>query len=237
MNVSIMSVISFKTTIPTLRIVSSRTVPNEISFLKKVDATHRYAADPRWSASIDENAEKIESIKIAAFSALVGTVICIPIAFCTGVLDGFDPLWQIQHVALLISLVLFGITYRYAVRNDGNPQLKQGVVGSFAITRALCLVKVPLEGTGCVASIADTGSVDSWDSATAPASITSFVPSLLDCGAPFHFFTLGMLLIGLVNLLESGIAYGGTAYAIERFSSAGILKRFPSNTSTNISSS
>ncbi|MBD2106358.1 hypothetical protein H6F49_05250 [Nodosilinea sp. FACHB-13] len=37
---------------------------------------------------------------------------------------------------------LFGITYRYAVRQDDNPQLKAGVVLAFSLVRGLALVNV-----------------------------------------------------------------------------------------------
>ena len=37
---------------------------------------------------------------------------------------------------------LFGITYRYAVRQDPNPQLKAGVVLAFSLVRGLALVDV-----------------------------------------------------------------------------------------------
>ncbi|MGB3201387.1 MAG: hypothetical protein WBA99_10815 [Nodosilinea sp.] len=37
---------------------------------------------------------------------------------------------------------LFGITYRYAVRQDPNPQLKAGMVLAFSLVRGLALVNV-----------------------------------------------------------------------------------------------
>lgn len=37
---------------------------------------------------------------------------------------------------------LFGIIYRYAVRQDDNPQLKAGVVLAFSLVRGLALVNV-----------------------------------------------------------------------------------------------
>ncbi|HSM84363.1 MAG TPA: hypothetical protein VLS96_21925 [Nodosilinea sp.] len=41
-----------------------------------------------------------------------------------------------------LSGALFGITYRYAVRQDLNPQLKAGVVLAFSLVRGLALVNV-----------------------------------------------------------------------------------------------
>ena len=40
-------------------------------------------------------------------------------------------------------LALFGVVYRYAVRTDENPMLKQGVVGAFVITRSWALIDPP----------------------------------------------------------------------------------------------
>ena len=36
-----------------------------------------------------------------------------------------------------VSAFLFGVTYRYIVRNDANPHLRSGAVGAFALTRSL----------------------------------------------------------------------------------------------------
>ncbi|WP_346289152.1 hypothetical protein [Sphaerothrix gracilis] len=41
-----------------------------------------------------------------------------------------------------LSGFLFGVTYRYAVRTDDNPQLKSGVVGAFGLVRGLAQVDV-----------------------------------------------------------------------------------------------
>lgn len=41
-----------------------------------------------------------------------------------------------------VSGSLFGLTYRYAIRQDSNPQLKVGVVLAFGLVRGLALVDV-----------------------------------------------------------------------------------------------
>ncbi|MGP1374865.1 MAG: hypothetical protein ACTS3T_18695 [Almyronema sp.] len=41
-----------------------------------------------------------------------------------------------------ISGFLFGVTYRYAVRTDTNPQLKTGVISAFGLVRGLAQVDV-----------------------------------------------------------------------------------------------
>jgi hypothetical protein len=96
---------------------------------------------------------------------------------------------------------LFGVTYRYAVRKDSNIHLKQGVVGAFAITRAINLVDV-----------------SSICSQTFP----------LECGQPFHIFTGFMFLTGFLFFLESISAFGGAAYGIEKLFAQNLLSKFPS---------
>nr|WP_278003442.1 hypothetical protein [Nodosilinea sp. TSF1-S3] len=55
---------------------------------------------------------------------------------------------------------LFGITYRYAVRQDDNSQLKAGVVLAFSLVRGLALVNVAaavsLRGWPFAAAIAES---------------------------------------------------------------------------------
>ncbi len=54
---------------------------------------------------------------------------------------GGSTFWVSTAIAGL-SGGLFGITYRYAVRQDPNPQLKAGVVLAFSLVRGLALVNV-----------------------------------------------------------------------------------------------
>ncbi len=45
--------------------------------------------------------------------------------------------WPVPLVIAAVSGSLFGITYRYAVRQDPNPQIKLGVVFAFGLVRGL----------------------------------------------------------------------------------------------------
>ena len=45
--------------------------------------------------------------------------------------------WELQADGLALTLFLFGVVYRYAVRRDENPMLKQGVVGAFVVAFGL----------------------------------------------------------------------------------------------------
>lgn len=143
-------------------------------------------------------ADRIDSVKAGVVSAVGGSIGVVPIAIFTGLFSEFDASWEFNHDALVVSLLLFGIVYRYAVRTDQNPQLKLGVVGAFAVVRALNLIDIP----------------DLCDS----------VP--LNCGPPFFLFTPSMLLSGVEYLFESLSAFGGAAYSLEICFYKNILARF-----------
>lgn len=60
-------------------------------------------------------------------------------------IDAFIPLAIRSSIALL-SGFLFGVTYRYAIRDDRNPHLKSGVVLAFGLVRGLAQVDGALDG-------------------------------------------------------------------------------------------
>ena len=88
--------------------------------------------------------ERIESIQVGSISALAFLVPYL--LFLT-----VDRLFLGESITLIgafvkisgaiISGFLFGVTYRYVVRNDDNPHLKDGTVAAFALVRGL----VPLQ--------------------------------------------------------------------------------------------
>jgi len=54
--------------------------------------------------------------------------------------------WEFQLDMLALQIALFGLVYRYAVREgDNNPMLKMGVLAAFVLPRALFLVELPAE--------------------------------------------------------------------------------------------
>ena len=107
--------------------------------------------------------------------------------------------------ALAFSLALFGLCYRYGIRRDNNPNLKQGLVGTFILTRALVSIHVP---TSC-----------------------SSIP--LDCGPPFHLFTYDMFTTGFEAAIESTLAYGGAALFLEYLFRLELLSKFPRESTTS----
>ena len=158
-------------------------------------------ANQKWETMIlDENGEKIESVKAAVFSAVGGSLAVIPYAIIKGALLHFNADWEFNYDGLLIlTAPLFGITYRYAIRRDNNPNLKQGVIGAFVITRAVATVKV--------------------------SDICTSIP--LNCGQPFYLFTGDMLLSGLEHFVEAALCFSGSAYLMETLFKSKALSKFP----------
>jgi hypothetical protein len=94
-------------------------------------------------------AERIESLKAGTVAALSCLVAFGAIAAGNSFIlaDRLDFLASLQVRAIdlnfafrgsiaLLGGFLFGVTYRYAIRQDTNPQLKSGVVLAFGLVRA-----------------------------------------------------------------------------------------------------
>lgn len=92
-------------------------------------------------------AQRIESIKAAVVGALSGGTAVAPFGFIHNVLfdDGSSVgMAQFEFDTDMGSLeaALFALVYRYAVREDVNPQLQQGVIGAFVLVRTLSRIHV-----------------------------------------------------------------------------------------------
>jgi hypothetical protein len=88
--------------------------------------------------------ERIESIQVGSISALAFLVpyllfLTVDRLFLGGSITLIGAFVKISGA--IISGFLFGVTYRYVVRNDDNPHLKDGTVAAFALVRGL----VPLQ--------------------------------------------------------------------------------------------
>ncbi len=101
--------------------------------------------------------ERVESIKAGGIAALTGTAVSAVVVLLTPNLMTLYPLTAGTVIPLLtagtvpdlltagtvriaiatVCAFLFGVTYRYVVRNDSNPHLRSGAVGAFALTRSL----------------------------------------------------------------------------------------------------
>ena len=100
-------------------------------------------------------AERLESLKAAALGSLGAGIAALLLAIAHGATQpGLWPPMSIRLTSLVgFSLVvssaiaafsgaLFALTYRYAIRQDPNPQLKAGAVLAFALVRGLAQVDV-----------------------------------------------------------------------------------------------
>lgn len=101
------------------------------------------------------NQDRIESLKAAgltgAIAGLVGAELLYLhraaalgwVAAAPSLIDGLAGItfWVSVAIAAL-SGALFGITYRYAVRQDNSSYLRSGVIFAFSLVRGLALVNV-----------------------------------------------------------------------------------------------
>jgi hypothetical protein len=160
----------------------------------------------------DDNSDKlgfmqrIDSGKSLVVGAIVGSfALVIPELFHQLVLpasaNNINGLAQFEFDVDMGALMsgLFAICYRYCIRMDENPQLAQGVVGAFGLTRTLSRVFVP---TYCVAP-------------------------MLRCGAPLGYLDWNMLTQIVLNGVESFVMFGATAMAMEYCMERKWISKFP----------
>nr|XP_043607611.1 uncharacterized protein LOC122579493 [Erigeron canadensis] len=82
-----------------------------------------------------KNKERLESVKAATISAIVGTLASLPISLAQ---TSDTSQLILPSVITLISCALFGVTFRYAVRRDlDNFQLKTGTSAAFGFVKGL----------------------------------------------------------------------------------------------------
>ncbi|XGB43177.1 MAG: hypothetical protein LVS60_05190 [Nodosilinea sp. LVE1205-7] len=97
--------------------------------------------------------DRLESFKAAALTgsigALIGALILVlhrvsmvgwQVTLASTLMGLAGRIFVITVAISALSASLFGITYRYAVRQDPNPQIKLGVVLAFTLVRGLTLV-------------------------------------------------------------------------------------------------
>jgi hypothetical protein len=83
-----------------------------------------------------EDRDRIESAKVGTVSAIGGVLLSLPLALSQFSGNAFNQFADVGATAL--SCALFGIVYRYAVReNIDDFQLKGGVVGAFGLVRGV----------------------------------------------------------------------------------------------------
>lgn len=152
-------------------------------------------------------AQRIESTKAVVVGAVAGGVALTPFSAVHDIwLDGGVHVqnglaqWEFDTDMGSIEAALFAIVYRYCVREDDNPMLKQGVIGAFALVRILSKIQVP---TYC-----------------------SAVP--LSCGEPLGYFDWDMLSQAFYTGIESVALFGAAAAAMEYCFYRNIISKFRS---------
>ena len=89
--------------------------------------------------------ERLESLKAGGLSGAVAAAVALGLTLLNTLLgQGPAALIPVNLGAAAISGALFGVTYRYIVRQDGNPQLAAGAVGAFGLVRGLAQLEVRL---------------------------------------------------------------------------------------------
>lgn len=85
--------------------------------------------------------ERLESLKaaiLASFGAIFAFTVINLIQIKFSIFSStFDLHWWLSTAIVLFSGFLFGVTYRYIIRDDNNFQLKAGGVMAFALVRGL----------------------------------------------------------------------------------------------------
>lgn len=152
----------------------------------------------KWAVDVDEFGERLESGKTAVVAGLCAGLAATPIEFVLHA--GFLPQFEFNVDQVSFMGAAFGLVFRYAVREDGNQQLRTGVVSAFALTRTLSSIRV--------------------------SATCSSTP--LSCGPPLGYLDGDMLWQLASSFASSAVAFGAAAYAIDYAWERSWLKRFPS---------
>lgn len=93
--------------------------------------------DPTDGDVVNRDEERVESVKAASLSAIVGTLAGLPI-FLSRISSSSELILPLSIT--FISCALFGVTFRYAVRRDfDNFQLKSGTSAAFGVVKGIIL--------------------------------------------------------------------------------------------------
>lgn len=107
-------------------------------------------------------AERIESLKAGILAAVSFTLAYSLAVVCNGFVlaeqfEVFTALEITVGINLLVKVAiaglsgfLFGVTYRYVIRDDKNPHLKDGAVLAFGLVRGLAPVEIQANFTDTV---------------------------------------------------------------------------------------
>lgn len=97
-------------------------------------------------------AERLESLKAGTLAAVSAFLAFAVFTTSNSLLQvglqvaPIDVNLALRGAIALLSGFLFGVTYRYAIRRDTNPQLKAGATFAFGLVRASAQLDVGLSG-------------------------------------------------------------------------------------------
>ncbi|NJK52631.1 MAG: hypothetical protein HC936_06985 [Leptolyngbyaceae cyanobacterium SU_3_3] len=105
--------------------------------------------------------ERVESVKAGLFAGLSVAIAFSILALINDLIlaSQFQPLLGLQRATTggwlsgaiaIVAGLLFGITYRYVVRQDQNSHLKSGAVLAFGLVRGLAQIDVGLATQGAL---------------------------------------------------------------------------------------
>jgi hypothetical protein len=147
--------------------------------------------------------QRLASIQCLVLGAVVGSIVQAPISFLHTTLMGAGGLaqWEYDTDMAAVTGGLFAVVYRYCIREDTNPQLKQGLLGAMILIRTLPQIHIP--------------------------EYCQAVP--LNCGPPLNFYILDWNIIEQLILcgLESSLLFLGTAKAMDNAMEKGYIIKFP----------
>jgi hypothetical protein len=94
---------------------------------------------------MNQAAERVESVKAGSIAAIATTLIFVILAVFRSALFGnaLGLNWAIAWQTALagFSGFLFGVTYRYIIRQDQNSHLKSGAILAFGLVRGLAEIE------------------------------------------------------------------------------------------------
>ncbi|WCJ26618.1 hypothetical protein M5689_008423 [Euphorbia peplus] len=96
---------------------------------------------------INKDEDRLESIKAASISAIIGTLVSLPVSLAQATAN-YEIL--LPSAITFISCALYGVTFRYAIRRDLDDfHLKSGTIAAFAFVKGLGMLAggPPLELT------------------------------------------------------------------------------------------
>lgn len=93
-------------------------------------------------------AERVESLKAGTLAAIAGAIaFSVMLVIQHGLIGESSDSWvELGKVAIAgFSGFLFGVTYRYIIRQDANPHLKSGAILAFGLVRGLAPLEISWE--------------------------------------------------------------------------------------------